>query len=187
MKNKKGFTLVELLAVIVILALIMSIAVISIGGVLNSTRQSTFKETAVSIINGVRQQLIVANELEVGDYVFTKALLEKGVDTNAPLGGKLVLVDSLPSNCSATAEPRKIGDNICRINTNNSKACSASAESFVRVTKNSSNVYTYQICLTAGSDNKYINVVEGTENKLLNSNDNTMIYNANGTPVNSAS
>ena len=34
--NKKGFTLVELLAVIVILALIMSIAIVSIGGILKS-------------------------------------------------------------------------------------------------------------------------------------------------------
>lgn len=176
MKNKKGFTLVELLAVIVILALIMSIAVISIGGVLNSTRQNTFKETAVSIINGVRQQLIVANELKEGDYVFTSALLEKGADTDAPLGGKIKLVASIPSNCSTTAEPREVGDNICRTNTTGATDCSAGADSFVRVSKGSNNVYTYSICLTAGTGNKYINVTEGTETKLLNSNDTTMIY-----------
>ena len=78
MKNKKGFTLVELLAVIVILALIMGIAVVSIGGVLNNARQSTFKETALSIINGVRQQATIANELDPGYYYFTVNLLEKG-------------------------------------------------------------------------------------------------------------
>ena len=172
MKNKKGFTLVELLAVIVILALIMSIAVISIGGVLNSTRQSTYKETAVSIINGVRQQLIVANELTEGDYAFSKALLEKGGD-ESPLGGTLAINDDAVSGCTTT---NKIGDNICRLNSNNSAGtCNDGVKSFVHVSKEG-NVFTYSICLTAGSGKKYINVTEGTETKLLNSNDTTMIY-----------
>ena len=183
MKNKKGFTLVELLAVIVILALIMSIAVISIGGVLNSTRQSTFKETAVSIINGVRQQLIVANELSEGDYVFTKALLEKGGD-ESPLGGTLKVYDSLPSTCTAT---NKIGDYICRTSTSNTAgSCGVTGTtpkdttySFVHVKKDG-NVFTYSICLTAGmkdsaTANKYIDPTNGTETNLLNSNNTTMI------------
>ena len=75
MKNKKGFTLVELLAVIVILALIMSIAIVSIGGVLKSSRESTFKETALSIINGVKMQLTVANQLKEGNYYFNSSYI----------------------------------------------------------------------------------------------------------------
>ena len=40
--NKKGFTLVELLAVIVVLALIMTLTVPSILSSMNSARQSSF-------------------------------------------------------------------------------------------------------------------------------------------------
>lgn len=168
MKNKKGFTLVELLAVIVILALIMSIAIISIGGVLNSARQSTMKETAVSIINGVRQQIIVANELKEGDYVFTKSLVEKGGD-KSPLGGNFKIAESL----TCGTDQQKIGDNICRIGTNT--ACNAGTNSFVRVSKDSNNVYTYSICLITSAGNKSITPTDGTEAKLLDNNNNTMI------------
>ena len=169
MKNKKGFTLVELLAVIVILALIMSIAIISIGGVLNSTRQSTMNETAVSIINGVRQQLTIANELDEGDYIFSAALLEKGGKT-APLGGEYQISDSV-SSCTGT----KIGDNVCRVSTE----CTAGSKSFVRVSKNASNVYTYSICLlTSGSKSILFDddaTKNSTETNLLDNNNNSMI------------
>ena len=169
MKNKKGFTLVELLAVIVILALIMSIAVISIGGVLDSTRKSTFKETAVSIISGVRQQLILANQLDSGDYQFTKSLLEKG-GTESPLGGTFNIDDSF-SSCS-----NAIGSYVCKVSSSNTAgSCTSTTKSFVHVTKNN-NVVTYSICLTAGSGKYYIN--NGNETDLLDSNNNNMITNS---------
>ena len=44
-KNNKGFTLVELLAVIVILAIIMVIAVMSINELINTSRAKAFNET----------------------------------------------------------------------------------------------------------------------------------------------
>ena len=174
MKNKKGFTLVELLAVIVILALIMSIAIISIGGVLNSARQSTFKETAVSIINGVRQQIIVANELKAGDYVFTKALVEKGGE-KAPLGGNFKIAESLTCGDGQT----KIGDNICRINTSTNQICKSGTDSFVRVKVDSNNVYTYSICLITDGGKSIVPsstaANDSSESNLLDNNNNNMI------------
>ena len=103
MKNKKGFTLVELLAVIVILALIMSVAVVSMSSVMDSARRSTMKETAAQIIAGVRQQLTLANKLYDDKvqgmdytqgvyYFFTKGLLEKG-GSDAPLGGTYSIIE----------------------------------------------------------------------------------------------
>ena len=183
MKNKKGFTLVELLAVIVILALIMSIAIISIGGVLNSARQSTMKETAVSIINGVRQQIIVANELQEGDYLFTKALLEKGGD-KSPLGGAYKIATSINGtgdgnyDCTGTGQLR-IGDNICRIAAIGTKTtCDANSKSFVRVKKNGT-TYTYSICLiTDGAKSIKVSdtaTEDSSEANLLDSNNNSMI------------
>jgi len=44
-KNNKGFTLVELLAVIVILSIIMVIAVMSINELINTSRAKAFNET----------------------------------------------------------------------------------------------------------------------------------------------
>ena len=185
MKNKKGFTLVELLAVIVILALIMSIAVVSIGGVLNSTRQSTFKETAVSIINGVRQQLTLANELEEGTYYFLGSILEKG-GTDSPLGGTIQYISAPDttgtnagkSNIKSAGSAEYVG--MTQIGTMGiyraatAGTCSKANMSFVKVTKSNgtSNMFTYSICLTAG-DNYYIK--DGSETALLNSNDNSMI------------
>ena len=182
MKNKKGFTLVELLAVIVILALIMSIAIVSIGGVLNSARQSTFKETAVSIINGVRQQVTLANQLPASgsaSYAFKESILEKGGDS--PLGGEIQFVSGLSGgkvdmsatstkNEQAATEIGSIG--LYKI-TGTVPTCSASVRSFVTITKDSdTNVYTYSICLTAGTGNKFIN---GTEDELLDSNNTAVI------------
>ena len=165
MKNKKGFTLVELLAVIVILALIMSIAIVSIGGVLNSSRRSTFKETAVSIINGVRQHLTIANRLEEGYYQFTSSLLEKG-GADSPLGGTIQYLANL-DDCSD-----KIGDHICKLSQAQSCSASDTLKSFVHVAK-SGDVFTYEICLNAGAGHSYINM--GSETALLNNNDNSMI------------
>ena len=49
--NKKGFTLVELLAVIVVLAIIMIIAVPSVMDSMNSARKNAFKIYAQKVLN----------------------------------------------------------------------------------------------------------------------------------------
>ena len=50
MKNNKGFTLVELLAVIVVLALLMVVATSSIGGALNNAKKNTLKTEAQKML-----------------------------------------------------------------------------------------------------------------------------------------
>ena len=54
LKNNKGFTLVELLAVIVVLAIVMSLAVVAITGVLDNARRATFVSEAKSFLEGAR-------------------------------------------------------------------------------------------------------------------------------------
>ena len=191
LKNRKGFTLVELLAVIVILALIMSIAIISMSGIMQSARYSTMKETGLQIINGVRQQLTLANELNAGvngsqftttngiDYYFTSNLLEKGGKTS-PLGGEFKYATGTPANSS----PIGIAGVFRYDGSGDTKnlTCSNAADtnlSFVRVKYNSTTKnFEYAICLTAGKGNYYINVANGTETKLLDNNDNSMIVNS---------
>lgn len=79
MKNKKGFTLVELLAVIVILALIMGIAVVGIGSVLNTAKESTMWENAQAIVTGLKNSLAISNESYAGNtYTFDETAFESG-------------------------------------------------------------------------------------------------------------
>ena len=56
MKNKKGFTLVELLAVIVILAIILVIAVPKILTVIDDTRTESMKSSAKMIIDSAERE-----------------------------------------------------------------------------------------------------------------------------------
>ncbi|MDD4036333.1 MAG: prepilin-type N-terminal cleavage/methylation domain-containing protein [Bacilli bacterium] len=52
--NKKGFTLVELLAVIVILAIILVIAVPNVLGIINKSRNDSFISTARMMVSAAR-------------------------------------------------------------------------------------------------------------------------------------
>ena len=56
MKNKKGFTLVELLAVIVILAIILVIAVPKILTVIDDTRKESLKSSALMVIDSAERE-----------------------------------------------------------------------------------------------------------------------------------
>jgi len=50
MNNKKGFTLVELLGVIVVLAIIMGLAIIGYGGIRNSIKSNYYQGLEVNIL-----------------------------------------------------------------------------------------------------------------------------------------
>ena len=146
MKNKKGFTLVELLAVIVILALIMGIAVVSIGGVLQTSREKTFRETAASLINGVRQQLYIENKIAAGSYGFEENILEKG-GKESPFSG------TFQYECPTGDNGTQIGSsNVCKYATEPT-GCTASSKAYVKVT-NTDGVFSYKICLSDGT--KYV-------------------------------
>lgn len=156
--NKKGFTLVELLAVIVILALIMGIAIVSMSGVLDSAKKSTMKETAASIIAGVRNQLVLNNELAQGKYHFTSAMFEKG-GVQSPFGGEYKYYD--PKNGTGG----KIGTGVYACGENACETCNVSTESYVEVDYDAATGYSYKICLSDGT--KFINMA--TEEDLLDS------------------
>ena len=176
--NKKGFTLVELLAVIVILALIMAIAVVSMSGIMTSARNSTFKETGVQIINGVQQQLTLANELLPSNtkfasgvqYFVEKKMLEKGGDS-APLGGTYQFISS-PDTSIYT----QIGvAGLWRYDGSTAIECSPTANTFVTVTYENGNFH-YSICLPTGEGTARIH--NGTLEDLLDSSKTDMIKQA---------
>ena len=188
--NKKGFTLVELLAVIVILALIMAIAVVSMSGIMNGARRNTMKETGLQIINGVRQQLTLSNQLITTDPKFTRAtgnvyyvssaMLEKG-GGSAPMGGTYQLTQ--PSSGVTQVGSSGIYEANSEVATS---TCNGKNPSYVRVRYTGSN-WEWSVCLTAGSTGTgdsakaypYITDIVGTtyktEQDLLKSDDNSMI------------
>ena len=72
LKNKKGFTLVELLAVIVVLAIIMVIATTQINGIIKKNRVDAFLSTYKVAMNAAKtcavQQISESNCVESVDY-----------------------------------------------------------------------------------------------------------------------
>ena len=161
--NRKGFTLVELLAVIVILALIMSIAIYSISGILQSSRLDTFRESGIGIISGVKQKLILANDIKAGVYYFDKSILESGGELT-PYGDTIVY----GSSSDGTAVSGASGVYYAA-----SATCQDTGKSFVVVTEEGDH-FEYGICLVAGANKKYL---EGTERQLMGKDDTVLKQN----------
>jgi len=63
MKNKNGFTLVELLAVIVILAIILVIAIPKIGAVVNNSKKNSFESSAKILASNAETEFIAQSIL----------------------------------------------------------------------------------------------------------------------------
>ncbi len=58
MMNRKGFTILELLAVIIILGILMTLAYVGVSGYLNKTRSATYENFEHNITDGVTNFLI---------------------------------------------------------------------------------------------------------------------------------
>lgn len=73
--NKKGFTLVELLAVIVVLGIIALIGFTSVGGIIEDTKKSSAKQTVTNYISAAKTACGVVMTQSAGSYpsVFTSS------------------------------------------------------------------------------------------------------------------
>jgi type IV pilus assembly protein PilA len=63
LKNQRGLTLVELLAVVVILGIISSIAVPSIGKIIEETRVKAVKADAIQVLNAAKLYVASGNSI----------------------------------------------------------------------------------------------------------------------------
>ena len=98
--NKKGFTLVELLAVIVIMGILMMVAIPSISRVIENSRKDTFVDIAKSYANAAKTlwtadtltcEGTVASAVDDGDYyvlINTKESARTALPVLVDQGGK---------------------------------------------------------------------------------------------------
>lgn len=82
--NKKGFTLVELLAVIVVLAIIMVIATQQVNSTIKKSRGNSFYETAQSIRKSM--QTVCATDNKIDTIALNNAI--EASDVNVTVSGE---------------------------------------------------------------------------------------------------
>lgn len=143
-KNRKGFTLVELLAVIVILALIMGIAAYSMQGVTENVRISSMKSSALSFIDGVRTSLLSTMNLKEGNYYFNEKILE--TDVESPWGGKYVYYNKTENGTPDETTSSLNANGYATAAETDDKVCGGNG-SFVRVRALGNGTYSYEACL----------------------------------------
>ncbi|HWJ79664.1 MAG TPA: prepilin-type N-terminal cleavage/methylation domain-containing protein [Niallia sp.] len=73
-KNEKGLTLIELLAVIVILGIIAAIAIPSIAGIIQNSKEDAVRADAITILNAAK------NYAAANDLSSTSELTESQID-----------------------------------------------------------------------------------------------------------
>ena len=136
--NNKGFTLVELLAVIVVLAIVMGLAVVAITGVLDNARKATFVADAKSFLEGARN--IVTSE-----------------EMNSLLDGSASSTYAVACDSSSIPTSTTIPISAIKVQQGGDKSPygnpydKAASEIFVSATKDGNDCkYTYSIYLTDG-------------------------------------
>ena len=117
--NKKGFTLVELLAVIVVLALLMVVAASSIGSALDNSKRSATLTEAKKLLTGIgneAQSLALMGEVKADDIkkIYTGTDGDYKYDVTVNKSGKVTALIVCGAGYSVTASgtPLAIGDKV---------------------------------------------------------------------------
>lgn len=87
MKERKGFTLVELLAVIAILAILVIIALPNVMGMFNNAKENSFKTEAKNILKVAEQQWMVDSLVGADEVIYCRSNGED-CDNSLDLSGR---------------------------------------------------------------------------------------------------
>jgi type IV pilus assembly protein PilA len=89
-KEEKGLTLIELLAVIVILGIIAAIAIPTIGGLINKTKDNAEEATAIQFYEAARLYIIAEMNGDFNNKTVTYGELKTGgyLDSAIKVGGE---------------------------------------------------------------------------------------------------
>lgn len=110
MRNEKGLTLVELLAVIVILAIIAAIIIPAFGKIIDNSRIKSEKANAIRVIEAAELYFADAKAVAYLDSIGIPALVEKGyLDNISTLGDTSAYVANAKPAwiCSKPSETQK--------------------------------------------------------------------------------
>lgn len=155
MKNKKGFTLVELLAVIVILGVLLMIAVPAVQNVIKKTKNNATQKQAELFIDAAKKMAII-DEATSDMMIYKLSDLDSSVDTNRFTG----MVVALKENGSYkyyiylndSVNKKTIGNNN---NNNNDVFEFASEDKINENVTDGGNVFSEQTQIIQVKDKKY--------------------------------
>ncbi|ARF13099.1 type II secretion system protein [Sporosarcina ureae] len=125
--NQKGLTLVELLAVIVILGIIAAIAVPAIGNIITNTKYNAAKADAINTLNAANMYFTEDNTATAASEVTVVQLKDNGyLDSYGTLTKETKVVNSSPRKINGAAsygdgKSVKLDNTLEEINDDNQK------------------------------------------------------------------
>lgn len=112
-RNEKGMTLIELLAVIVILGIIIAIAAVVIVGQFDKAKETSDK-TSLKIVTDAAQRYIMDNptiKIDANPYPISMAqLVEGGYIKEAPINSEKKKLESISVSYKSTTDKTLIVD-----------------------------------------------------------------------------
>lgn len=115
-KNEKGLSLVELLAVIVILGIVAAIAVPAIGNIIENSRYNSVKADAINVLNAANlyftddptKKTVTVAELKTAKYLESAGAFDKS--ENSGVTGTVTKSTAAGGNTLATGGLKYSGD-----------------------------------------------------------------------------